>query len=175
LRCEWQEILWVFAPALRNSIASIDTEQPVYDIESLKQALDTSVAARRFELLLLGTFAAVALLMAIVGIYGVVAYAVAQRTQEIGIRLALGAERSTVVRMLVVQSIRVGLCGIAAGLGAAYGLTHLMAALLYGVAPNDAMTFATAAITLAATMLLASWIPARKAAVVDPLVALRYE
>jgi putative ABC transport system permease protein len=163
------------APALRKSIAGIDPAQPVYDVESLEQALAASVSARRFNLFLLGTFAAAALLMAIVGVYGVIAYSVTQRTKEIGIRMALGAQRGSVVRMVVRKGMTIGLWGIAAGLGGAYGLTRLMGSLLYGVAPNDAATFAVVAITLAATVALASWAPASKAALVDPLVALRHE
>jgi putative ABC transport system permease protein len=163
------------APALRKSIAGIDPAQPVYDVESLEQALASSVSARRFNLFLLGTFAAAALLMAIVGVYGVIAYSVTQRTKEIGIRMALGAQRGSVVRMVVRQGMTIGLWGIAAGLGGAFGLTGLMGSLLYGVAPNDAATFAVVAITLAATVALASWAPASKAALVDPLVALRHE
>ncbi|HEY3453319.1 MAG TPA: FtsX-like permease family protein [Bryobacteraceae bacterium] len=163
------------AGVLRSRVASVDPEQPVYDIASLKEMLDASVSTRRFEMLLLGTFAAAALLIAIVGIYGVVAYSLAQRTQEIGIRMALGAQRSSVIRLLVAQSIWMGLCGIGTGVGAAYGLTHLMSNLLYGVTPNDATTFATAAIVAATTLLFASWMPARRASVVDPLLALRHE
>jgi putative ABC transport system permease protein len=163
------------APALRKSITGIDPAQPVYDVESLEQALTASISARRFNLFLLGTFAAAALLMAIVGVYGVVAYSVTQRTKEIGIRMALGAQRGSVVRLVVSQGMAIGLWGIAAGLGGAYGLTRLMGSLLYGVAPNDAATFGVVAIALASTVALASWVPALKAALVDPLVALRHE
>ncbi|HEX4170406.1 MAG TPA: FtsX-like permease family protein, partial [Bryobacteraceae bacterium] len=163
------------APALRKSISSIDPAQPVYDIENLEQALSASISARRFEFFLLCTFAAAALLMALIGVYGVIAYSVTQRTREIGIRMALGAQRRTVVRVIVAQGLWMGLCGIAAGLLAAYGLTRLMTSLLYGVAPNDPLTFAAAGVVLAATVLLASWPPALKAALIDPLVALRHE
>jgi putative ABC transport system permease protein len=163
------------APAMRKSIAAIDPAQPVYDVESLEQALVASVSARRFNLFLLGTFAGAALVMALVGVYGVIAYSVTQRTKEIGIRMALGARRSTVVGMVVRQAMAMGLWGIAAGLAGAYGLTRLMGSLLYGVEPDDTATFAAAASALFATVVLASWAPALKAALVNPLVALRHE
>jgi putative ABC transport system permease protein len=149
--------------------------QPVYNMESLQQALSDSIAPRRFNLFLLGTFAAAALLMAIVGIYGVIAYSVTQRTREIGIRMALGAQRGEVVQMVVRQGMGIALSGIVVGLAAALGLTRLMASLLYDVKPNDPSTFALVAITLAATAGLASWGPALRAALVDPLIALRHE
>jgi putative ABC transport system permease protein len=118
------------APALDKRIAGIDPASPVYDVQSLEQALAASVSARRFDLFLLGTFAAVAFIMAAVGVYGVIAYSVTERTREIGIRMALGAQRSEVLRMVVVQGMAIGLCGITAGLCASFGLTHLMANLL---------------------------------------------
>jgi predicted permease len=163
------------APAARRLISNIDPAQPIYSIETLQKALSRSIAPRRFNLYLLGTFAAASLLMAMVGIYGVIAYSVAQRTREIGIRMALGAQRGEVVRMVVRQGMAIALAGIAAGVVAALGLTRFMASLLYGVRPDDTATFALVALVLAATALLASWGPALKAAVVDPLIALRYE
>jgi putative ABC transport system permease protein len=163
------------APAARRLISNIDPTQPIYNIETLQKALSRSIAPRRFNLYLLGTFAAASLLMAMVGIYGVIAYSVAQRTREIGIRMALGAQRADMVRMVVRQGMAIALAGIAAGVVAALGLTRFMASLLYGVRPDDTPTFALVALVLAATALLASWGPALKAAVVDPLIALRYE
>jgi putative ABC transport system permease protein len=163
------------APAARKLISGIDPAQPVYNIQTLQQTLADSIAPRRFNLFLLGTFAAAALLMALVGIYGVIAYSVTQRTREIGIRMALGAQRGAVVRMVVGQGMGIALSGIVVGLAAAVGLTRLMASLLYDVKPNDPQTFATVAVALAATALLASWGPALKAALVDPLIALRHE
>jgi putative ABC transport system permease protein len=163
------------AAASRKLISGIDPTQPVYNVESLQQVLSNSIAPRRFNLFLLGTFAAAAFLMAVVGIYEVVAYSVTQRTREIGIRMALGAQRSEVVRMVVRQAMGIAITGIAMGLAAALGLTRFMASLLYEVKPNDPSTFALVAITLAATAALASWGPALKAALVDPLIALRYE
>jgi len=163
------------APAIRKLISGIDPTQPVYNVKTLEQALSDSIAPRRFNLFLLGTFAAVALLLALVGIYGVVAYTVAERTREIGIRMALGAQRHEVVRMVVREGMAMALAGMAAGLAGAGSLTHLMASLLYDVQANDAATFAAVAAALAGTAMLACWVPALKAARVDPMVALRYE
>ena len=163
------------APASRKLISGIDPTQPVYNVESLQQVLSNSIAPRRFNLFLLGTFAAAAFLMAVVGIYGIVAYSVTQRTREIGIRMALGAQRSEVVRMVVRQGMGIAILGIVMGLVAALGLTQLMASLLYDVKPNDLSIFAVVAVTLAGTAALASWGPAFKAALVDPLIALRHE
>ena len=163
------------APAIRDLIANIDRTQSVYDVRTLEQALAESIAPRRFNLFLLGIFAASALALALIGIYGVIAYSVTQRTQEIGVRAALGAQRGQIVGMVVRQGMGIALIGIGAGLGAAFGLTRLMASLLYDVTPSDPATFAVVALLLTGIALLASWIPARKAARVDPLVALRYE
>jgi putative ABC transport system permease protein len=163
------------APAARKLISGIDPAQPVSSVESLQQALTHSIAPRRFNLFLLGTFAGAALLMAVIGIYGVIAWSVTQRTRETGIRMALGAARGDVVRMVVRQGMAIALSGIAAGLAAALGLTRFMASLLYDVRPNDLATYVLVALTLTAISALASFGPARKAARVDPLTALRYE
>ena len=133
------------------------------------------IAPHRFNLFLLGTFAGSALLLALIGIYGAMSYGVTQRTHEIGVRMALGARRGEIVRMVIRQGMVVALTGIVAGIAAAFGLTRLMAALLYDVKPTDPLTFAAVVIALSATSLLASWVPALKAARVDPLHALRYE
>jgi putative ABC transport system permease protein len=163
------------APALRKLISGVDARQPVFDLKTLEQALSESIAPRRFNMFLLGTFAATALLMAVIGIYGIIAYSVTQRTHEIGVRTALGAQRGQVVRMVIWQGMGIVLCGIGAGLLAALGLTRLMASLLYDVQPADAPTFAVVASALAITALLAIWGPAFRAAQVDPMIALRYE
>ena len=134
-----------------------------------------SIAPRRFNLLLLGVFAAVALALAIVGIYGVMSYAVTQRSHEIGVRMALGAQRAEVVRMVVRQGMAVALIGIAVGVGAALGLTRLISTLLYDVRPTDPATFTAVCGVLAVAALLACCGPAFRAARVDPVVALRYE
>ena len=163
------------APAIRNAIASVDRTQPVADAKTLEQALADSIAPRRFNFYLLGTFATSALLLALIGIYGVIAYAVAQRTHEIGVRMALGAQRSQVVRLVVLEGMRVAAVGITVGLAASFALTRLMASLLYDVKPTDPSTYATVAAALAATALAACCKPALQAAWVDPARALRQE
>lgn len=163
------------SPSARKLISGVDPAQPVYDIETLEQALTKSIAARRLNLFLLGSFAVSALLMALVGIYGVMAYAVTQRTREIGIRMALGAQRGTVVRMVMAQSMRITAWGVAAGLGAALAFTRVMASLLYEVTPNDPSAFAAVVSILVACVLLACWRPALRASLIDPQAALRHE
>jgi putative ABC transport system permease protein len=160
---------------MRKLISGIDSTQPAYDVKTLEQALSDSIAPRRFNLFLLGTFAAAALLLALVGIYGVIAYSVAERTREIGVRMALGAQRGEVVRMVVREGMAMAFAGMAAGLAGAWGLTRLIGSLLYDVKANDLATFAAVAGALAVTAMLACWVPALKAARVDPMVALRYE
>jgi len=163
------------APAIRKAIASVDRTQPVAEVKTLEQALADSIAPRRFNLYLLGAFAASALLLALMGIYGVMAYAVAQRTQEIGVRMALGAQRSQVVRLVVREGMGLAAVGIAVGLAAAFALTRLMASLLYDVKPTDPLTYAAVAAALAATALAACCKPALQAAWLDPARALRQE
>jgi len=165
----------VLAPALRKLISEIDKSQPVYDVQTLEEALADSIAPRRFTLYLIGTLAAVALLLAVIGVYGVIAYSVAQRTHEIGVRMALGATRPEVISMVVRQGLGVAVAGIGAGVAGAFLLTRMMESLLYQVEPTDPQTFTAVAISLALTALLASWGPALKAALVDPVIALRCE
>jgi putative ABC transport system permease protein len=161
--------------ARRARAGACSVSQPPYGITTLEGALAESIAPRRFNLLLLGTFAVSAVLLALIGIYGVMSYAVTQRTHEIGVRVALGARRGAIVRMVVRQGMTVAVVGIAAGVAAALGLTRLMAAMLFDVRPDDPLTFAVVAATLAAAALAACWLPAVRASRVDPLVALRYE
>jgi predicted permease len=162
------------AAAARRA-AAIDPGRPVYDVQTLEQALAESIAPRRFNLLLLGVFAGAALLLAVVGIYGVMSYAVTQRTHEVGVRMALGAGRGQVVRMIVRQGLLAAAGGLAAGVAAALGLTRLIRGMLYEVEPGDPWTFAGVCVVLAVAAGAACWIPARRAAGVDPMVALRYE
>jgi putative ABC transport system permease protein len=163
------------APAIRTQLAGIDRTQPLFDVKPLDVALADSIAPRRFNLLLLSTFAGSALLLALVGIYGVIAYSVAQRTHEIGVRMALGAQRREVVRMVVRQGMAIALAGIVIGVAAALALTRVIASLLYDVTPTDPGTFAVVASGLAITAFAACCGPALKAALVDPIVALRCE
>ena len=163
------------APPIRALLAGADRTQPIFDVKPLDVALADSIAPRRFNLLLLGMFAGSALVLALVGIYGMIAYSVAQRTHEIGVRMALGAERHDVVRMIVWQGMTIAAAGIAAGVAGTLALTRAIASLLYDVTPTDPLTFATVAGTLAVTALAASCGPAIKGALVDPIVALRCE
>ncbi len=166
---------WTVAPAIRKLVSQVDKAQPAFDVMTMEQALADSIAPRRFNLFLLGAFAVTAVLLALIGIYGVIAYSVTQRTHEIGIRIALGAQRGEVVGLVVRQGIVISLAGILLGMIAATGLTRLMESLLYDVKPNDPQTFAVVALVLATTALAACWGPALRAALVDPIVALRYE
>jgi putative ABC transport system permease protein len=165
----------LLAPAIRSEVRALDEDVTVSQVQTMEQAVADSTAQPRFYLLLLGIFAAVALTLAAVGIYGVMSYSVARRTHEIGLRMTLGATRSDVLKLVAGQGVILALGGAAAGLAGALPLTHLMASLLYGVRPPDLLTFAVVSALLTAVALLASYIPARRAAKVDPMVALRYE
>jgi putative ABC transport system permease protein len=162
-------------PEVRRVVGRLDPSQPPYAVMTLESALSDSIAPRRFNLLLLGTFAASAVLLSLIGVYGVMSYAVTQRTREIGVRMALGARRVEVARMVLRQGMAVAIAGIAVGTASALVLTRLMTTLLYDVKPTDPLTFAAVALGLVVTALAASWIPALKAAGVDPLLALRHE
>ncbi|MGO8792650.1 MAG: ABC transporter permease [Terriglobia bacterium] len=161
--------------SLRHASQQMNNEQVIYGAQTMDEVIADSLAARRFSMILLGSFALVALVLASVGIYGVLAYLVGQRTQEIGIRMALGASRYGVLRLVVGQGAKMALLGVALGLAAAMGLTHLMSNMLYGVSATDPLTFVAVAILLVVVALAACYIPARRATKVDPMVALRYE
>jgi putative ABC transport system permease protein len=163
------------APAARNVIRNLDPEQPVGEVSTMEGLLARSIAQSRFNAVLLAVFSLVALVMAAVGIYGVMSYSVQQRTHEIGLRMALGAQQSDVLRLVVKQGIILGLIGVAAGLIAAFGLTRLIVSLLFEVPATDTRTFAAVAGGLFLITLIACYIPARRATKVDPMVALRYE
>ncbi len=160
---------------IRRVVAQIDPREVIYGVETMNQVVSDSFAARRFSMVLLGIFAALALVLSCVGIYGVISYLVGQRTHEIGVRMALGAERSDVLRLILGEGARMALVGVVIGIVAALGLTRLMARMLFGVSAFDPLTFASVAILLVAVAIAACYIPARRAMRVDPMVALRYE
>jgi predicted permease len=162
-------------PAIRRAVAAAGNEQPVYSVRSMAGIVSESIAGRRFSMLLLGIFAALALLLAAVGIYGVISYAVAQRTHEIGIRMALGARPGDVLRSVVAQSMSPVMAGAGIGLAASLGLTRLMAKLLYGVPASDPLTFGSVVLVLIGVALAASIVPALRAMRIDPTTALRHE
>ena len=160
---------------VRGAVDQIDSREVIYGVQTMDDVLATSFAARRLSMILLGIFAALALVLSCVGIYGVVSYLVGQRTHEIGVRMALGAQREDVMRLVLGQGARMALIGVAVGLAAALGLTQLMASQLFGVTAHDPLTFVLVAILLTLVALLACYLPARRAMRVDPTVALRYE
>ena len=161
--------------AIRREVQAIDKDQPLANVRTLEFLLNEQLATRRFSLLLLGLSALIALVLAVVGIYGVMNYTVMQRTREIGIRLTLGAGPRSIFAQVVGQALRLTLAGVLAGLFAAALLTRLMATMLYDVRPIDLPTFLLTALLLTGVALLASYLPARRATKVDPIVALRYE
>lgn len=162
-------------PALREAVQSLDPDLPLYNVQRLQTVLDENVASRQLTVLLLGGFAGLALLLAALGIYGVMAFAVTTRTHEIGIRMALGADARNVMRLVLGQGIRVALLGVALGIVAALALTRVIAGLLFQVRATDPATYAGVAILLVAVALAACYVPARRAMKVDPIIALRYE
>lgn len=161
--------------AIHGVVLSIDKEQPIFGIHTMQEVVNASISTRRITLILLGLFSGLALVLASIGIYGVISYSVAQRAREIGIRMALGARRGDVLRMVLAQGGKISLAGIVIGSAASAGLTWLMAKLLYSVSAMDPATFAVVALVLAVIALVASYIPARRALRVDPLVTLRNE
>jgi putative ABC transport system permease protein len=163
------------AGSVRNQISALDKDQAVFNVRTMEQALSRSVAARRFSMILLGVFAVLALTLAAVGIYGVISYSVAQRTREVGIRMALGANTTDVIKLVVRDGLKLVLIGVGVGLAGALLLTRMMTTLLFGVTPTDAVTYATVALALIVVALIACCIPARRATKVDPLIALRFE
>jgi predicted permease len=163
------------ASAIREAVQSIDKDQPLFAISTMKELVSNSVSTRRMTLVLLGLFSGLALVLGAIGIYGVISYSVAQRTHEIGIRMALGAPRRDVFRLVVGQGLKLAGIGIAIGIAGALGLARLMSSLLYGISATDFETFAGVSILLALVAVLACYIPAQRAMRVDPTVALRYE
>src|SRR5262245_21022842 len=163
------------APAARDAIRSLDAQQPVADVRLLESFLGSSVEQQRFNTLLLVVFAAVALLLAGVGLYGVMAWMVSRRTREIGVRMALGARGADVMKLILKQAMLLVGIGVAVGLGVALLATRMVESLLYGVSRNDRLTLVVVMLMLAGGGLLACYVPARRAMKVDPMVALRFE
>jgi len=165
----------LLSAAIRGEMRQLDPALPVRNLRSVEQLVSRSIAPQRFILSLLGLFAALGLTLAVIGIYGVMIYSVTQRTHEIGIRMALGAQRSDVLKLVVRQGMMLALVGVGLGLAASFALTRLMKSFLFGVSATDPLTFIVIALLLTLVALLACYIPARRATKVDPMVALRYE
>jgi putative ABC transport system permease protein len=162
-----------FTRAVRAQVQALDPNQPIADVQSMNDLVEAEVGQKRLLVILLGSFAAVALLLALIGIYGVIAYSVAHRTQEVGIRRALGAQQSDILRLVIGQGFALALAGILIGLGGAFALTRVMKTLLFGVSATDPVTFAAVALLFLMAALAASYIPARRATRIDPMAALR--
>jgi len=161
------------APALREAVQSVDPGEPIYRVQTMQEVLDASLVDRRLNLVLLGAFAVVALALSAAGLYGVISYLVTQRTQEIGIRIALGARGADVVRLMVRQGVVLSGAGLLLGLAGAIALSRTMRSVLYGVTNTDPLTYLLVAALLGAVALAATWIPASRAARVSPLIAMK--
>ena len=164
--------------AIRPAVGGANGEQTVYNIQPLQQIVSDSMSAQQFPVILLGTFAFLAMLLASIGIYGVISYSVAQRVHEVSVRIALGAEKANIFRMIIGQGLRLALAGLSIGVLAALILVRVLSsfsALLYGVPGNDPATFVAVSLVLIAVAVFACYIPARRATRVDPIVALRHE
>jgi putative ABC transport system permease protein len=162
-------------PAVRSRILEFNGELVVHNVEGMEKTVADTIASERFSMALLGIFAALALALAAIGIYGVLSYMVGQRTREIGVRMALGAQQLDVLRLVMKNGVQMTLVGVAIGLAAALLLTRLMRSMLFGVQPGDPLTFAAVAALLGVIAMLACYVPARRAMKVDPIEALRQE
>jgi len=165
----------LLAKTVQQSLQGVATQEAPDNFRTMEDLLSASIAQQRFNMLLLSLFAALALTLGGVGLYGVLSYLVAQRTHEMGIRMALGASRREVLRLIVRNGLRMTFIGLGIGIVAAVGLTRLLAGLLFGVKPTDPLTFGTVSLVLCGVAFVACYIPARRATRVDPIVALRYE
>jgi ABC-type antimicrobial peptide transport system permease subunit len=156
-------------------VAQVEPNQALHNLMTMEQRLVNTTTSRRLNTALLGSFAAVALLLAVVGIYGVMSCAVTQRRREIGVRMALGAQKRDVLGLIIHGGLRLTLLGVAIGLAGAFALTRYLSSLLFGIRPTDPVTFLGVAVALTGVALLACWLPARRATKIDPMEALRYE
>jgi predicted permease len=163
------------AGAIRQAAEKVEGSAVLYDVRPMQEIVSRTISTQRLTMFLLSVFSSLALILSAVGIYGVISYLTSQRTHEIGVRVALGASRQDVLRMVLGGGMRIALIGVAIGLAAAFGLTRLITKLIYGVGASDPLTFLAVAILLSGVALFACYIPARRAMCVDPIVALRYE
>lgn len=163
------------AKPIASVVQSLDRDLPAYSPKTVQQYLDGTIAVPRFNTSLLGIFAALAMILTAVGLYGVISYSVAQRTHEIGIRMALGAQPGDMLRLVVGEGMRLAFFGVGLGLAAAFGVTHFLSSLLFGVSATDPLSFTVVVVLLLSVVAFACYIPARRAMRVDPMVALRYE
>jgi putative ABC transport system permease protein len=163
------------APAIRKALQNVDKDQPVSQILTMEELFAKSVAPHRFRMMLVGLFALLALVLAVIGVYGVIAYSCAQRTREFGVRLALGASRPEIMQLIIRQGLRLAVTGLVVGLMGAFLLTRFLGSFLYSVKPTDPLIFITVSLTLIGVSVFAGYVPAHRAAQVEPMVALRYE
>lgn len=162
-------------PSLRAAVLALDKDMAIFNIKTLEKLVSDSIAQPRFNMVLLAIFAGLALILASVGIYGVMSYSVMQRTQELGVRMALGAQRRDIFSLVLKQGIILALIGVGIGLVGAIGLSKALSSVLYGISATDPVTFISVAVIMVAVALMACFFPARKATKVDPLTAMRYE
>jgi putative ABC transport system permease protein len=163
------------AGAIRDQVLAVDPNQPVFDVKTMEERVAVTLETRRFAVVLLGIFGGLALLLAAIGLYGVLAFAVSQRTREIGIHMALGARTRDVLLMVIRQGMSLVVIGVVLGVAGAYAVTRLIRSLLFEVGTTDPLTFVLVSVLLAVVGFVACYLPARRATKVDPLVALRYE